>query len=78
MTKIKEMVISFTAEMTRRGWVPPAPSEKVFEDFTAAMRAAIEAMQKPPGDVEVWRCPCCRQIVDRQTMAIAAREDEPT
>lgn len=37
-----------------------------------AVRAVIEAMRVPPEeDTEVWSCPCCSQIVDRASMAIA-------
>lgn len=34
---------------------------------------AATALRQPiPEDAEVWKCPCCKQIVDRATMAAAA------
>lgn len=37
-----------------------------------AVRAVVEALRVPPEeDTEVWSCPCCDQIVDRDRMAIA-------
>ena len=39
-------------------------------------RAAIAVMRKPtPADAEVWACPCCGQVVDRQAMNAAALEE---
>lgn len=34
-----------------------------------ATRAVVNALRLPPNDEsEVWRCPCCEQIVDRDLM----------
>lgn len=41
-----------------------------------AIAAYLAAVREPTGDVEVWRCPCCDQIVDRALMRAAGVREE--
>lgn len=41
-----------------------------------AAELAVTALRQPdPPDAEVWRCPCCKQIVDLDVMAEAKTKE---